>query len=263
MAFKAMFSDVDGTLITNTFDITDATKEAIMKQVDKGIPFTTVTARGGPAMAPIRRHFNFPAYQIIFSGALVEDPNGEMILSRTLTPDQVHKIYDVIENHCPGVLPTCYTRETWFAPYDDGKWIPFEANCTEISPVFGEKPTDDMPVYKFLCMGEEDVTDKALQILKEKLPELTIYKSSRFYIEVLSGEASKSRAIAFLLEKWGMTKDEIIAFGDSYNDIDMLEYAGFGVAMGNAPDPVKASANAVTDDNDHDGLAKAINTYME
>ena len=78
--------------------------------------------------------------------------------------------------------------------------------------------------------------------------------------EMLSGELIGDLVNGYLYD---FEKDDIIAFGDSFNDIDMLEYAGFGVAMGNAPDPVKASADAVTDDNDHDGLAKAINKYME
>lgn len=261
MDYKAIFSDVDGTLINSRFEITPGTKAEILRCVGQGVPFTTVSARSGPAMLPIRRYFTFPAYQIIFSGALVENEKGEVLLSCPLTADQVERVYRAVEE-CPGILATCYTREDWFVPEDDGRWVPFEADCTELTPIYGRRPSAEQTVYKFLLMGEEQATDRAVELLGAALPDLTVYKSSRFYIEVLSGSASKSKAIDFLLGQWGISPGEIIAFGDSYNDIDMLEYAGLGVAMGNAPAAVKASADAVTASNDEEGLAAGLRRYV-
>ena len=261
MTYKAIFSDVDGTLINSKFEITKPTRLAIEEQVDKGVAFVTVSARSGPSMLPIRREFSFPAYQIIFSGALAQDPQGNDLLNCPLTTDQVERVYQTLGAKYPSIICTCYTKEDWYVPQIDEKWIPFEANCTEITPIV-RHPQADETVYKFLCIGDEDETDIAVKDLQGLLPDLTVYKSSRNYIEILSGKASKSTAIAFLLQQWGMDTTECIAFGDSYNDIDMLHYVGFSVAMGNAPAEVKQAADVCTLSNDEDGLCKAIKQYM-
>lgn len=261
MRYRAIFSDVDGTLINSKMEVTENTQRAIEKWVEKGIPFTTVSARSGPAMIPIRRYFSFPAYQIIFSGALIEDPQGNIIYKKTLGSDYVHRVYEAMEREFPDVVCTCYTRDIWYTPNKNNELVIFESGCTEIEGVVG-RPKEDETVYKFLCMGEEKLTDIAVDRMRELFSDLTIYKSNSRYIEILSGEASKSTAISFLLKGWKLSKDEIIAFGDSFNDIDMMKYAGLGIAMGNAVDEVKASADVITQDNDHDGIVTALDEYM-
>ena len=87
---------------------------------------------------------------------------------------------------------------------------------------------------------------------------LNIYKSQPTYLEVMSVDASKSKAIQFLLKKYGLHQNEVIAIGDNFNDKEMIEFAGCGVAMGNAPVAVKEAANYVTDTNNNDGVCKAI-----
>lgn len=93
--------------------------------------------------------------------------------------------------------------------------------------------------------------------LKILFPEITIYKSKSTYLEIVAQNVQNSSAIDILIKAHGVTKEEIMAFGDNYNDVDMLRYAGIGVAMGNAPDEVKAAADVITLSNDEDGL-KAI-----
>ena len=87
-------------------------------------------------------------------------------------------------------------------------------------------------------------------------------KSKSTYLEVMSLEASKTKAIQFLMDKYGIQQNEIIAIGDNFNDKEMIEFAGVGVAMGNAPDEIKAIADYVTDTNNEDGVAKALNHFF-
>ena len=91
---------------------------------------------------------------------------------------------------------------------------------------------------------------------------LNIYPSKPTYLEIMPSNASKTSAIEVLCKKFNIQRSEIIAMGDNYNDIDMIEFAGLGIAMGNAPDEVKQYADDITLSNDEDGVAEAIKKYI-
>lgn len=101
-------------------------------------------------------------------------------------------------------------------------------------------------------------TDDQLAPYEEAFPQVTFHRWHEMIVTVLTEPVSKSRAIQEVLAFYGYTREEAMAFGDSYNDTDMLEYVDFGVAMGNAPDIVKASAQYVTDPAHDDGIANAL-----
>ena len=91
---------------------------------------------------------------------------------------------------------------------------------------------------------------------------LQVYISRPNYLEFTNIEATKGNALAQLGRMLGVSRKEMIAIGDSYNDISMLEYAGLGVAMGNAPDNVKSHAGFITGSNDEDGVAEAVEKFV-
>ena len=85
-------------------------------------------------------------------------------------------------------------------------------------------------------------------------PELKIMRSSPILLEIMDKSVSKADGIKIMLNHFNLDRKQSIAFGDNYNDVDMLDFGGLGVAMNNAPEGVKKIANDVTDDNDHDGI---------
>ena len=91
---------------------------------------------------------------------------------------------------------------------------------------------------------------------------LTVTNSKPTYLEMVNPQANKGAALAYLAEKLDIKQEEVMAIGDSNNDLDMIRYAGWGVAMGNAADKVKAAARFVTTRNDEDGVAEAVVKYV-
>ena len=89
-----------------------------------------------------------------------------------------------------------------------------------------------------------------------------VFRSEEFFLELVPLGIDKAKSIDVLLKKLGLTSKQCIACGDAYNDITMIQYAGLGVAMGNAVDEVKAAADIITDTNDQDGVAKIVEEYM-
>ncbi|EFX92893.1 HAD superfamily hydrolase [Actinobacillus ureae] len=108
-------------------------------------------------------------------------------------------------------------------------------------------------------MGEADEILRLETLLKSLFPQLSIHRSKAEYLEIMNSKATKSKAIRFMQQKLGITSEHIVAFGDNFNDLDMLQYVGFGVAMANAPDEIKAAASYVTASNNEDGIALVLN----
>ena len=97
---------------------------------------------------------------------------------------------------------------------------------------------------------------------QEKYPEIYVVRSYKYFCEIANKEATKGNAIKILAEEYGITIDEVMAIGDQNNDIEMVETAGVGVAMGNGTEEIKACANYVTDTVQNNGFVKAIDKFV-
>lgn len=133
--------------------------------------------------------------------------------------------------------------------------------------------SSSMKIHDMICKNEKDIikfeiislNDKKLKLFRKELKdikEIEVASSSKKNVEVTTKGVSKGNALKFLCEYFNIKKEEVMAIGDSENDISMLQYAGFGVAMGNAIDTVKKEAEFITETNDNDGVAKAIEEYV-
>ena len=91
---------------------------------------------------------------------------------------------------------------------------------------------------------------------------LDVYKSAPYFLEIMPFGVTKGSMLPFLLQRVGARREELAAFGDNYNDMTMIGYAGFGVAMGNAEPDVKKIADYVCESNDDDGIAKTFDRYI-
>jgi Cof subfamily protein (haloacid dehalogenase superfamily) len=159
-----------------------------------------------------------------------------------------------------------YKDNEWYIEQMD-YWAKQESEITNIIPTvmkFKELietwKKEGAGPNKILCMADPD----KISLLKEKTKDikLNIYPSKHTYLEIMPSNASKTSAINVLQKKFNVKQSEIIAIGDNYNDIDMLVYAGIGIAMGNAPEEVKKHGNDVTLTNDEDGVAIALKKYI-
>jgi Cof subfamily protein (haloacid dehalogenase superfamily) len=118
-------------------------------------------------------------------------------------------------------------------------------------------------INKVMAIGHESVIATVESKLVSVFPSgLNIYTSKPTYLEIMREDASKTKAVQFLMERYGIRREEIIAIGDNFNDKEMIAYAGTGVAMGNAPDAIKAVADYITDTNQRDGVRKAIERFI-
>ncbi|WP_234122037.1 Cof-type HAD-IIB family hydrolase [Clostridium hydrogenum] len=262
--FKMICLDIDGTLLNSKHEITPETKKKIqLASKEKQIPVILVSARMPKGILFLQRELEIEEPIICYSGALVLDKGGRVISKNFISVSNIKEVHKKAQEL--GVHVSLYKDNEWYIEKMD-EWAKQESEITNITPIIVnfqvliEKwKNEGTGVNKILCMAESN----KISLLKEKIKtgDLNVYPSKPTYLEIMPKEASKTSAINVLREKFNIEQSEIMAAGDNYNDTDMIEYAGLGVAMGNAPQEVKACADFVTLTNDEDGVASAIEKF--
>lgn len=262
--YKAVFSDIDGTLLDSKHTILPDTKQKIREIDREGIPFILVSARMPKGMTGIRDELGIRRPMVCYSGALVVDEKGETMFDRNIEYPIAERVYQSIRKENINISFNLYSGDRWIVPGQCDPWVRQESLITGVHPETGDftDPAVFQDVHKILCMGEPEKILCLEKILTEQFPELRAYRSKDTYLEIMSEQASKSNAVFLLEEYFGISRQEIMAFGDGYNDIDMLLYAGLGAAMGNASGEVKKVADIVADTNDREGLKKILDEHF-
>lgn len=262
MNYSILALDVDGTLLNDDYELTEATKKAIRHVHEKGTRIVLCTGRGPINAIPILEELGLEGVLITHNGAATVQSPGKQVLHE----------YAFEVQQLGGLIRYCRERRihfdvcTAFGMYADVIG-PDAVKMYDKFMLMPEKMDDLLalhePIVKFTLFGPEEEMDRVERDYAGlKLPEgLHYIRSGALFIDVMSLEASKGKALAQLAKQWHVPKERIIAMGNYYNDVEMLQYAGLGIAMANSPEPVKAAADAVTASNNEDGVAAALKHY--
>jgi len=267
MAYKMIFSDIDGTLLDSGHHIGEGTRRAVRALKPQGIPFVLVSARAPYGIVPLQKELRIDGPIVAFGGALVlgaAEPDGsrQALRDLPLAPEETKAIHALVASRFPAISFTAYGADDWFIAADD-EWVLQERGITGTPARLFRFAEDEHPAfYKLMCMGEPGEIDSLARETSARFPELTIVKSKPTYLEIMARQVSKSAAMRVLMDDYGVGEQETIAIGDNYNDIDMIRFAGLGVAMGNAPDEVKAAADLVAPSNDEEGVREILERYV-
>lgn len=262
---KMICLDIDGTLLNSKHQISEGTKAVIkIASNERQIPVILVSARMPKGILFLQEELEIEQPIICYSGALILDKSNNILSKNIIAANNLKKLNKLVQNE--KVHMSLYKDNEWYVEELD-YWAKQESDITNITPKVVDFSSlieawaqEGTGPNKILCMAEPD----EINLLKEKVKDydLNIYPSKPTYLEIMPKEASKTSAINVLRKKFNIEQNEILAMGDNYNDMDMIEYAGLGVAMGNAPDKVKKCANKIALTNDEDGVAEAIKEYV-
>nr|WP_066776909.1 Cof-type HAD-IIB family hydrolase [Sphingomonas sp. CCH5-D11] len=256
-------SDVDGTLVDKEKRLTPGTLQAVQRLQAAGFGFTIISARPMSGLAPLAEELSLDVPMGAFNGGLVFRRGGE-ILCRHFVDEAVARGALALAQNEP-VDIWVFADDQWFATSDTGPHVPSERRASNQEPR--------------ICSGFSDLLDRAdkitfvcdepavLDALRDRIVAAhdgaaTIVKSQTYYLDITATTANKGEGIARLADALGVRLDRTIAIGDQANDLAMFERAGRAIAMGNAPDDVKAQAADVTLANDADGVAHAIDKFI-
>lgn len=261
--YKMIVADLDDTLLNDNLQVSAENKEAIRKAQNLGLIFTIATGRMFQSAQVIAREMGVTGHIISYQGALVKTVETEEVLVEQSVPFDLAA--DVLkEGYAAGVHINLYLNDQLYVDTVTPEGIGYvQQSDVGMNPVGNLIDFLDTSPTKILFIAEPDLLDDLQHRLQEKYGSaLYITKSKPFYLEFLHPQATKGHALKLLAEKLSIDREAIIAFGDSYNDIEMLEYAGMGVAMGNAPEAIKKIADQVTASNDESGIARFLEKFL-
>lgn len=270
---RAVCTDIDGTLLDHRRELSSRTINAI-KSIKNEIPVILASSRMPAAMRHLQKELGIETHPMIsFNGGYVLCYEGDSAIPRII--DSVcmplmicTSIITLAENMDLHI--SMFSGDEWYTPYTD-QWTSREATITKVTPfilpfdeILEKWTTQKMGAHKVMCMGSEGDIATMYQLLNDKFSDqIHIYRSKSTYLEIAPRIISKATALHLLLKNtFQIDMTEVMAFGDNYNDIDMIREAGFGVAVGNAISEVKAVAREVTLNSKEDGVAIAIEKFF-
>ncbi len=263
MQIKLICSDIDGTLLNIDRELSAKTIVQI-KQLSP-TPFILISSRMPKAMLHLQKELDIEHLPMIaYNGGLILADN-KIISSTEISTSTTKSIADFCSDS--NLHLSLYHNDEWFAPALD-YWAKREANNTKVTPVIQPTQTilknwekEHKGAHKIMVMGDVKEIDSLVNYIAKNLNNDIIgYRSKDSYLEIAHKSISKKTAIETLLNHHypGLTIKNVLAFGDNYNDIEMLESVGVGVAVSNSKPEVLAIADALTDSNKEDGVANYL-----
>ena len=273
MSYKLFVADMDGTLLNDNKKISDKNIQTIKKLQDFGIRFAVATGRHDSMIKSYLKHLDLHVPVISCNGAVVREPFSDQIfLSEALPREQSLDVIDICKERQADFH--IYGHESIFGEklshkmlyyHNLNKTLPPEER-TKLVTVSDSKDivlNESEPLYKFLIISDKnrgllDITDRLAEI-----DGLTVCQSMPTLCDVMKEGITKAYALQKLSESLGIKRNEIVAIGDQYNDIDLIEYAGLGIAVANAEDALKEKADIVTiSNNNEDAVSEAIESFL-
>lgn len=253
---KIVLSDIDGTFLTDDKKTCAAHVKAIKAVVAKGLKFVFVSARMPEAIYPITDAIGMAHTPVIsYSGGLVLTEAEEVLFDKKISAVDAENILAAMK-HWQDISVSYYTGRHWLVEKMDER-IQHEIDNTGAPVEFGnfdELLSANILPNKIFVRCEPPTCAEMERELGKIFPMLNVVRSAPHLLEVMDKSVSKATGIEVLLKHYGYALDEAVAFGDNYNDIEMLKLIPQSVAMANSPDAIKKLASAVTDSNEVGGI---------
>jgi len=273
MSYKLFVADMDGTLLNDDKKLSDKNIQAIKKLQDFGIKFAVATGRHDSMIKSYLKHLDLHVPVISCNGAIVREPFSDQIfLSEALRQEQSLKVIDICKERNADFH--IYGHESIFGEklnhkmlyyHNLNKSLPSEeqTKLVKVPDCKDAVLNDSEPLYKFLIISDRNKDLLDIMDGLAKIDGLTACQSMPTLCDVMKEGVSKAFALQKLSESLGIMRKEIVAIGDQFNDIDLIEYAGLGIAVANAEDALKKKADIVTiSNNNEDAVSEAIESFL-
>lgn len=270
MKYRMIAMDMDGTLLTTDKRVSDKSREVLKRASEAGIKLVVCTGRIFTSAWVFAEIIGTKAPIIASNGAYIrEKDRDEIFYTKSLPKEDTLRVAKIVKEY--GFYPFLFTADTIFTEkliYTVSMYnkqndsLPENRRVKIVITNDIEKTIEENHelILKVVVVSEKKDGDRLLELRNKISQEVdaSIVSSMDNNFEVMSKGVSKGNAVKILGDYYGIPREEILCIGDNENDISMIEYAGCGVAMGNGAETLKAAADYITDTNDNDGVAKAI-----
>ncbi|HGN1705846.1 TPA: sugar-phosphatase [Providencia rettgeri] len=268
MSIKLVAIDLDGTLLNSQHQISSTVKDAIKRAQQKGIHIILASGRPFSGIAPYLKELGLDTannYCISNNGSVIHQTNdGSHLVENLLDFDDYQYFEELARNvgvHMHALADNCmFTANRHISHYTVK-----DAYLTNTPLIYC--PVNEMDntlaFTKFMMIDHPEKLDIGISYIPENAFEnYSLTRTSPYFLEISNRTSSKGAALQSICEKLGITPDKVMSIGDQNNDIQMLQYASVSVAMGNAIESIRQMAKFVTNTNEEDGVAVAINKFI-
>ncbi|MBM7614405.1 Cof-type HAD-IIB family hydrolase [Alkaliphilus hydrothermalis] len=273
MNYKMVVLDMDGTLLNSQSQVCNVAEDVLKESVKRGIIVAIATGRIFTSARAYAELLGIEAPIIACNGALIRNHiTNEVIYQNEVKKEDALKVIEICQEH--DVYFHFYDQENLYVEkervdyllehYWGGRRKKGSENIQfqELENALAYVAGNDVEILKFVLVDHRPERLVKIRKVLENIPTIEVDKSWHNNLEVMNQGVSKGKAIKQLGEILGIEKDDIIAFGDNYNDLSMKDYSGAFVAMGNSDDAIKEIATYVTTSNDENGVAEGIKKYV-
>ncbi len=265
MGIKLVALDLDDTLLDSGLRISADCISAVQEARQRGIRVTLSTGRMYQSALPYARQLEIDVPLVTYQGAWVKNTLTEEVLYYKPLPSdlarQTMEYFKTLGLHYHSYYDDELCMETLS---EEGKYYSRLAGVKAnlVKDLIAELDSHDAMKIMAITDNEKLLLEMERELKSRFGQSLHITRSKPYFLEVMSREANKANALQVIASHYGIDRKEVMAVGDSYNDIEMIEWAGLGVAMANAFDLVKEAADFVTTSNEEEGVAEAIRRFV-
>lgn len=267
MKYKLLVLDLDGTLTNSKKVITEHTRTTLIEAQKRGLKIVLASGRPTYGVAPLANQLELDKYEgYILSyngGEIIDWKTGEMMYKNLLDPEVLPYLYQCAKDNNFAIVS--YENEYVLTEHPDDEYVLKEAllNVMKIKKVDNFLKAINHPIAKCLIVGDPT----RLAVLEKEMYDhlkdrMGVFRSEPYFLELVPKGIDKARSLSVLLKEINIKKEEMIAVGDGFNDLSMIQYAGLGVAMANAQPVVRENADYITLSNDEDGVAAVVEKFI-
>ena len=268
MKFRLIAADLDNTLLDEKSEISPRNREAIREAIDRGVQFVIATGRMFKTSVSFMDDLciSGDCPLINYHGALIKKSKSrEIVLHRTLNNELAVEVAEEAERQDCHI--SIFIDDNLYIG-KESEYSRYYQNLARIEPEEVGTLSAFLKKYrlepsKMSLISWDGRIDEIEALFKAKFGrKLSVLQSRPYFLEITDRKATKGQALRWLVEREGIRRDEVIAFGDGHNDLDMISYAGLGVAMANARPEVLEAADLIASSSNEDGVAEVIEKYI-
>jgi len=253
--------DLDGTLLDSRSIISEKNKDAIKGCLDLGIGIVITTAKSVHWVKGLTKRLSLKDPQISSSGAAIIDNTGKVISTRPIPQYLFKRLVSISRENDVGFGASCIDGFVYYEKQD--QYLEYVWETGELPKKTADLCDDRISKQVLLIVYAIDKDHPVNKIVRDELgDELDIKRAGKYYLTGHNRHTSKLKALTQILKDKGIDSKNTMAIGDSESDMEIMKFAGIGVAMGNSPEQVKDAADLVVSDNDNDGVAEALERFV-
>jgi Cof subfamily protein (haloacid dehalogenase superfamily) len=268
MRLRLVATDLDGTLLRDDHTVSPRTRAALDAARAAGVHVVPVTARQPLGVRPLAEAAGFAGWAVCSNGSLgVHIGTGERLFEESLAVEAQQRLVAALAEQVPGLLHVSVRDggEGFVAQEGYAALATFDDHKREVSTMTGHELSEvlDEPSLKLIVRHPELGVPELLAAARALgLDDVALTHSGAPFLEVMAASVSKAWGVARLCERLGIDREEVVAFGDAPNDVEMLAWAGHGVAVANAVPEAIEVADEVTASNEDDGVALVLERLL-